>query len=242
VSIVVTALLCWAFSALILEMIARDPGAIAPAEILVVLLTKSPFGPLMAGLIGVLGTGNEYRHGTIRTTLTVIPRRSKAFGAKVISVGLCAAVIAVANLAASWAVVLLVLPGKVPVTLVFSPVVRAQFGALVFVVGWGLIGVALGILVRSQTGAILLLIALPFVLEPALRASLGASSQKSVAASANYLPFSAGSAMMGGDTSSATILTEGGSRLGPAGGAVAFLAFVAVLLATAGILFNRRDA
>lgn len=240
-TLLVTPLMCAAFAALILRMVSHGQ-AIAASEALTVLLTKSPFGLLAAGLLGVLSTGNEYRHRTIPTTLLVTPRRGTAVAAKGMLIGLAGVVIAVANLAASWVVVLMMLPGRIAIEAPFFPVGRAQIGEVALVAGWGLIGVALGILVRSQTVAIVLLLALPYVLEPLARLSLGSSPYGWIARLVDYLPFAAGTAMTSVSAATPSGLTDAGSRLPPLGGAISFFVFVVALLGLAAVLFERRDA
>jgi len=242
VALVVTPLTCWAFAALILQVMSEQQTPVAVTEVLVVLLTKSPFPFLAAGLLGVFATAGEYRHGTIRATLLTTPRRGVALLAKAIVVALAGAAIAVASLLLCWAVILLYLPGRLQLRAPFDPVGRAQIGEVILVVGWALIGLALGAAIRSQTGAILALMAGPYVVEPLLRAGLGSSSLTWVAGAANYLPFIAGNAMvgMGSDTPSTLLAT--GSGVTPLVGGLTFVVFVALLLTCAQQLFQRRDA
>lgn len=240
-TVMVTALLALAFGALIEDMSA-DQGSSVPAfELLVIMLTKSPLTPVIAGVLGILATGHEYRYGTIRTTLALTPRRSVAFGAKAASIAAFSVLLALANLAAAWAVALVLgaggsLAGESPALLA-----RVHLGQVLLVVGWGLAGVALGALMRSQTVALLTLLAVPFVLEPMLRAVLAHSGQSVLEHAAMYLPFTAGSAMTS-VADSGTTLVDNSGQLGPLTGGMVFLALVAAKTAAAAGAFQHRDA
>ena len=50
-----------------------------------VLTAGTQFTPLLMGLLGVFAFGHEYRYGTIRTALCVLPRRTTLAAAKVLA-------------------------------------------------------------------------------------------------------------------------------------------------------------
>ncbi|UUN27770.1 ABC transporter permease [Streptomyces sp. FIT100] len=240
-TLMVTALLALAFGALIKDMSADRGQAVPVSELLVIMLTKSPLTPVTAGALGVFAMGHEYRYGTIRTTLALTPRRSVAFGAKAVSIAAFSAVLALANLAVAWAVALPVLAGESLSGVPAALLVRVHIGHVLLVAGWGLAGVALGALIRSQTVALLTLLAVPFVVEPMLRAVLANSGQSLLERVAMFLPFTAGSAMTGAADAGSALL-DSGAQLGPLAGGVVFLALITAKTAAAATAFRRRDA
>ncbi|MGI5195679.1 ABC transporter permease [Streptomyces sp. CA-288835] len=241
VTLIVTALLALAFGALIKDMSSDQGQALPVSELLVIMLTKSPLTPVIAGTLGVFAMGHEYRYGTIRTTLALTPRRPVAFGAKVASIAAVSVVLALANLAVAWAVALPLLAGESLTDVSAALLVRVHLGQVLLIVGWGLAGVALGTLIRSQTAALLILLAVPFVLEPMLRAVLANSGQSVLEHAAMFLPFAAGSAMTSA-ADAGTTLMDSSAQLGPLVGGVVFLALVTAKTAAAATAFQRRDA
>ncbi|MDG4832683.1 hypothetical protein O7627_25730 [Solwaraspora sp. WMMD1047] len=242
VSLVVTALLGLAFAALVLDLRA-DPGqAVSSSETFILVLTRSVLTPVAAGLIGVFAIGHDLRYGTVTTTLLVTPRRSVALAAKALVVAGATAAMAVANLAVAWTVALAVLSGRIPMDLSPFHLVRAQAGFVLLVVGWALIGLALGLLLPSQPAAILALVVTPFIIEPIFRLFLGSSSFGPVREAAQFLPFAAGDAMLSGaDASASAVLGESMSGAGPLVGGATFLLFVAILSWGGVASFRQRD-
>lgn len=240
-TLISTALLALAFGALIKDMSADQGKGVPVSELLVIMLTKSPLTPVIAGTLGVFAMGHEYRHGTIRTTIALIPRRLTAFGAKAMSIAAAGAVLALANLAVAWVVALPLLAGESLTDVPAALLARVHIGQVLLTVGWGLLGVALGTLLRSQTVALLVLLAVPFVVEPMLRAVLMHSGQSVLEHVGMFLPFTAGSAMTSA-ADAGTTLMDASAQPGPLAGGVVFLALVAGKTAMAVTSFQRRDA
>ncbi|MFH8404046.1 ABC transporter permease [Streptomyces sp. NPDC018019] len=240
-TLIVTALLALAFGALIKDMSANRGQAVPGSELLVIMLTKSPLTPVIAGVLGVFAMGHEYRYGTIRTTLALFPDRSITYCAKTASIAAFSALLALVNLVVAWAVALPLLAGESLEGLSATLLFRVHIGQVLLTVGWGLSGVALGTLIRSRTTALALLLAFPFVAEPMLRAVLANSGQAVLEHAAMFLPFTAGGAM----TSAAdvdTTLLDNGTHLGPLAGGAVFLALITIETAAAVTVFRRRDA
>jgi len=244
VAVAGTLLVGIALAALLLQMVRDGSVTVSPLEADVVVLTKSPVTPLVAGLLGVLAMGNEYRYGTIRTTLLVTPDRWRAFLAKLALVSVTAIAMVCVNLVLGWMVIGLMLRshplpgGQVPTVL------RAQAGQAVIIVGWAVIGLALAALTRSQTAAILLLLADAYLVEPGLRLGLR-SAPGPLSAVPDYLPLGAAGTLTdvsGSVAQGSTALTVSSSSLAPWVGGGVFVLFVALLAVTAGIVFVRRDA
>ncbi|MEU6708134.1 ABC transporter permease [Streptomyces wuyuanensis] len=240
-TLVVTALLALAFGSLIKDMSADQGQPVPVSELLTIILTKSPLTPVIAGTLGAFAMGHEYRYGTIRTTLVLTPRRPIAYGAKAATIAAFSALLALANLTMAWTVALFQLAGESLEGVSVALLVRVHIGQVLLVVGWGLAGVALGALIRSQTVALLTLLTVPFVVEPILRAVLSNSGQAILERAAMLLPFTAGSAMTGASGGNTTLL-ESSTQLGPLVSGLVFIALVTAITAVAATLFQRRDA
>ncbi|MFJ5679151.1 ABC transporter permease subunit [Streptomyces sp. NPDC093097] len=240
-TLLVTAALAWAFGALLGNM-ATEVGQAPPVtEALVIMLTKSPVTPVIAGVLGVFAMGHEHRYGTIRTTLAVTPHRVTAFAAKALSIGAFSTLLAFANLAVAWLVALPLIGGDRWEGVSLPLLVRVHLGQVLLVLGWGLAGVALGTMIRSQTAALLTLLAVPLVVEPMLRAALRSSGQALLTTASSFLPFTAGNAMTGVPGTDGTLL-DNASQLGPLAGGLAFFAVIALKGVSAVMLFRTRDA
>ncbi len=188
-------------------------------------------------LIGVLATGHEYRYGTILPTLTAMPRRSALLAAKLLIVAAVSAAAAVTAIAICWLVGTFTI-GPLP-RLVEEPIPAVLAGQIVLVMLYGVLGAVLGQLTRGLTAAIVIMLTLPLLIEPVITALAGLESLAGLRDVVPYLPFTAGmrlvSAGMPDASPDATLLSRW------EGGAV-FAGFVALLLAAAWILFERRDA
>jgi ABC-2 type transport system permease protein len=99
-----------------------------------------------------------------------------------------------------------------------------------YIVGMGLIGLALGVLLRSTAGAVTALLAGVLVL-PTLAGALLPDSWDSLL---KYLPSNAGSAF--------TSTVPADSLLGSGAGALVFFGWIVVAIAGAAIALVRRDA
>jgi hypothetical protein len=125
-------------------------------------------------LVGVLLAAGEYRHHTVVPTLLAQPRRHRVVAAKVTAVaGLGAvAALAVAALVAAVSVPMLAAHDAPAQHLADVPA-----GVLTLVVtsaGYGVIGVALGLLLRNQTAALVTALVWQFVVEGVLPVVLSA--------------------------------------------------------------------
>lgn len=196
-----------------------------------------PFAAVLAGLVGILAMGHEYRHDTIRPTLTALPRRSDLVAAKVAVVAAVGALLAVASVALNWLVGLLA-RGEPP-SLTGDGTAAALGGYVIFVALWGALGVAATLLVRNVIGVIVALLVLPLVVEPLLSILSNVPALDWLEPIVRYLPFRAGSRMV------ATVeLSDvfGGEQLGRVASGLVFAGLVALVLVPAWVLFERRDA
>jgi hypothetical protein len=115
-------------------------------------------------------------------------------------------------------------------TLTHSHVLRAVVGSALFLTVTGLLGTALGALLRNTAGGIATFAGLMFVL-PGISAILPSIWTSAIDP---YLPLNAGTTIMN--------LQQGSGSLGPWTGLAVYAGYVAVLTAAAAVLLVRRDA
>jgi ABC-2 type transport system permease protein len=189
------------------------------------------FAQLAVGVLGVLVITNEYSSGMIRATLTAVPRRLPVLWAK-------AGVFTVATLVAmtmasfiSFYAGMSLLSGRHLDLALSSPgVLRAVVGAGLYLAVIGLLGVALGALLRSTAGAISSLVGMLMLL-PILMELLGGWFKDHIYP---YLPSNAGGDLMAVQHTSGT--------LQPWTGFAVMCAWAVAALALAVFGLRRRDA
>lgn len=196
---------------------------------------------VLAGVVGVLALGHEYRHDLVHTTLTAMPRRGVVLAAKAMVVGLWAAFAAVLAGVCAFGVGWAVIGDRWSLTLLDDGegTTRALGGFVALVVLTALLGVALAGMFRNVPAALVVLLTLPLLLEPVLDEVLTLDAMADFSEAGRFLPFTAAQRMISvsGDGSGHAFVP-----LGPLGGALTFLAFVAVLGGFAALLFKLRDA
>jgi hypothetical protein len=167
----------------------------------------------------------------IRTTLSAVPHRRLVLFAKAIVFTAVALVVSEVAVFVAFFAGQSVLAGKhIDVTLSDPGVLRAVLGAGAYLTLIGLLGLALGTLLRRTAGAIATLFGLVLVL-PALVDALPSPWNTDVG---KVLPINAGRAMF-------TVRPDT-DLLSPLGGLVALLVTVGVVLAIALVALQRRDA
>ena len=201
------------------------------------------FAPLFMGMIGVFAFGHEYRHGTIRATLTALPRRDVVALAKVVTVVLFSGVVAAVCLAVDTVIAQVVLGGRLGEAEVSAgTLVRVCVGFALLTVLWGVVGLALAGLFRNVPAAIVTILVVPLVVEPILFGLFQAvPALDAVEDWVRFLPFNAGKGMLwvaGGGPEGG----EGVATLSPLAGGLTFAAAVAAVLAVTWWLFRKRDA
>jgi ABC-2 type transport system permease protein len=186
---------------------------------------------LVIGVLGVLTASSEYTSGLIKTTFTAARRRLDVLSAKAVVFGGIAFVVMSVAAVASFFGGTAVYGGTEVVPAITDPgVLRAVVGMGCYTAGLGVIGVALGFLLRSSAGAISTLVAsLTFV--PLLVRLLPSDIADGFGA---FLPSNAGSAF--------TTVNPGTDLLSPTAGALVFAAWVVALLGAAAWSVRRRDA
>jgi hypothetical protein len=191
------------------------------------------FAQIAVGALGVLVTASEYATGMIRTSLAVVPRRGRLLAAKIASFG---GIALVTGEITGFATFLLgqraIAAGGAPsVTLGQPGVLRAVVGMGLVWALVGLVGVALGCLLRDAMTAVTVLVAVNFII-PIIGPRLLPESAGALVTT--YWPISAGLQV--------TTTLQDPERLAPWAGLGVLAGCTAVLLAAAFALFRWRDA
>ncbi|MEU1802450.1 ABC transporter permease subunit [Streptomyces sp. NPDC019937] len=202
---------------------AFDPTA---ASVKSYILAQLPLGQL-----GVLTVTSEYATGMIRTSLTSVPRRTRLLAAKAAVFAVVALVVGQVVGFAAFLVGQPVLGAKgVPNASLGDPgVFRAVIGCGLYLAAIGLLGVALGTLLRATAGALAVLVSTTLLI-PVISTAFPESWADVVA---TWWPTNAGSQIM-------AVRTDP-DRLGPWAGYGVLLASVAVVVTMAFVVFRRRD-
>ena len=125
------------------------------------------FGQLAMAVLGVLIIASEYSTGGIRTTLVAVPNRLRVLLAKVMVFGVVAALVAiVASFISFFVAMTFWSRHHLAASLSTPAVLRSVIGAGLIGLLSGLLGVALGTLIRHTAGAITSAVALLFVIPP----------------------------------------------------------------------------
>jgi len=234
---------------LIAYAVARSVGPADPldAQLATAMLTGGAgvaplaFPAVLMGVVGIFAFGHEYRHGLIRTTLSVIPRRGVLLTAKILMTALWAGVVAVLALALGYAVSWFELRERWTSSLLSQgPSERVLLGFVALVVLTALLGLGLAGLFRNVPAALTVLLVTPLVVEPVITGLLTLNALEPVRALGPYLPFSAAQRMLA--LNGEPLVTGLAAPLSPLGGGLTFLAYVAAITALTGVLLRRRDA
>ncbi|MGC4755488.1 ABC transporter permease [Micromonospora trifolii] len=194
-------------------------------------LSGSALAALSVGVLGALLGASEYTTGMIRATLAAVPRRLPVLWSKSLVAGAAAFVTMTIGAFAAFALGSAVLNDKVgSLGLGDKGVARALFGAGLYLGLVAVLGVALGMLVRSSAGAIAILSGALLVV-PGLAPLLPDSIADAITP---YLPSNAGSAVMA--------LAPPDGTLGPWAGLAVFAGYVAVTLAATAYRLKKTDA
>ncbi|MEU4164495.1 ABC transporter permease [Actinoplanes sp. NPDC026670] len=208
----------------------RGPGS-AAGDVVALVLSGSTFGALAVGVLGVLLAAGEYSTGMIRSTLTAVPSRLPVLWSKAaIAGGIAFVVMTAAAFVAFFAGSPLAGDAMATLRLGDDGVLRALFGAGLYLGLVAVFGVALGALVRSSAGGIAILAGLLLIV-PTLVMLLPDSWAENITP---YLPSNAGSAIMS--------LTTADTSLGPWTGLAVFAAWVAAALGAAAYRLAKSDA
>ena len=228
VTIGISALLCLAVAANWDNIKPADRAQIDPVS---QSLSGVFLGQMAIIVLGALVISAEYSTGGIRTTLTAVPQRLRLLFAKALVLAVMAFAAGVITMFPSFWLgqkVLATAHAGIEASLGDPNVLRAVFGGALYVAACGLLGFALGSLLRHTAAAITVAIGIVFIL-PIV---------------SNFLPGTwgdnVGKVLNSGGTISNTRHIDG--QLDPWTGYAVFSLWWIVLLAVAAFLMRRRDA
>jgi ABC-2 type transport system permease protein len=188
------------------------------------------FAQLAIGVLGVLAITAEYSTGMIRSTFSAVPKRLPVLWAKALVFAAVAFAISLPAIFIVFFAGQAILSGQqINIGISHPGVLRALFGAALFLTVMGLFGLGLGAIIRSTAGAIAALAGIVFVLPPIV-GLLPASVANSIEP---YLPSSAGNAIW--------TINPDPNTLSPWVGFGVFCAYTALAIAVAAVLMVRRD-
>lgn len=177
-------------------------------------------GSIFVLVLGILGMTSEFRHNTVTETFLVTPRRGAVVTAKLITYALGGLVFAVFASAVTVALALPALSSE-GVAVAVGDYAGVLGGVVAVTVVYGLLGVAVGSLIRNSTAAVVVALAWSFVLESLLVGLVPEVGR--------WLPGGAAAALGGQSVP--------GSELLPPAAAATLLVAYAVVFAAAGTRF-----
>ncbi|GHF70616.1 ABC transporter permease [Amycolatopsis bartoniae] len=189
------------------------------------------FAQLVIGMLGAFSVTPEYASGLIGSSLAVVPARSRLLVAKTLVVAAIAFVTSLLTTVISFTVVQVSVKGAgLPAAGLGQPgVFGALVGATLYLTFVALIGVAVGVLTRSSTGSLAVLVG-ALLLVPALAPGLpGAVGD----AFGRYWPITAGQAAY-------TVVPVEGA-VSPGSGLVILLVAAVVVTVVGHAAFRARD-
>jgi ABC-2 type transport system permease protein len=188
-------------------------------------LSAGTAAALFAALIGVMAITSEVRHGTIRPTFVVTPRRSRVLGAKVLASLLMGVLFGLVAIGLSLGIGYAILAARdIPLALSTGDVLWLVLGTPVLTAAWAALGVGFGALVRNQVFAVIGLIVWSMVVDNLLRGL--------VPSIGGYTPVGASAAIIADPTDYV---------LPAAAGALLLLGYVAAFVTAGAVLVTRRD-
>jgi ABC-2 type transport system permease protein len=189
------------------------------------LLAAGGASALFACLVGVMAITSEYRHGTIRPTFVVTPRRSRVIGAKVIASLVMGIVFGAISISLSFGVGYAILSSRgVPFGLDRNHVLLLLLGSLAMTTLWAALGVGIGAVIRNQVLAVVGLILWVMIVESLLRGLVPSVGR--------FTPTAASDSLTAGTAS---------YLLSPVVGGLLLVAYVVAFVVAGAYLVARRD-
>jgi ABC-2 type transport system permease protein len=133
-------------------------------------LSSAGFAGLMALVLGVVYSAGEYRHGTIASTLLATPNRLRVAGGQVLACAIFGAALGLLSVALAMIIGLPWLAAKDTPGLPTGEVLELAVGNVLYGALGGALGAAVGALLRNQVAAVVLLLVVLFVVDPAVGA------------------------------------------------------------------------
>jgi ABC-type transport system involved in multi-copper enzyme maturation permease subunit len=187
-------------------------------------------GQLLIGALGVLLVTGEFSSGMIRSTLTLVPRRLPVLWAKLlVFVTVTAVPLIVMSLLSFTAAEALISHSRPGISLSSPGALRVVIGTGLYLTLVGLIGAAVGWIVRSTPGSLVAYLAIVLVIPVLFGNAFGAWGKQV----AKFLPSQAGGAFI-------SIIPDGPS-LRPWLGLVVLVAWVVAFTAVAAVTLRQRD-
>jgi ABC-2 type transport system permease protein len=189
------------------------------------------FAQLVVGVLGVLVVTGEYGTGMIRASLSAAPTRLPVLWAKaIVFAAVTFVVTTISSFVAFFGGQAFLSSQHIQTTLAAPGVFRAVLGCGLYLTAVGLLGVALGWIIRHTAGAIASVFGLLLVLP-----ALGEALPDDLAAKVDkYLPSNAGQQLVS--------VRPAADMLGPWTGFAVFCGYVVVGIVVAVVLLKRRDA
>lgn len=185
---------------------------------------------LAIGILGIILITSEYSTRAITTNLMAVPRRGMYLASKATITLAVTLIVSTVTAFASFFIGQALISGHAPTTTVGAPhVLRALLGCGLYGAMIGLLGLALGVLLRSAAGAIAVLVAILFVL-PGIAAALPSNIEQPIE---KFWPTQAGQQI--------TSVIQAAHTLAPWTGFGVLVAFVVAAVAIAYAAFTRRD-
>jgi ABC-type transport system involved in multi-copper enzyme maturation permease subunit len=182
-------------------------------------------------VIGVMAISSEYATGMIRSTLQAQPRRATMLGAKLAVLGMLMFVVGEVLSFGAFFVGKLVIGSKVPVNLDDPGVLRAVFGAGLYITVLALFSFAVGLILRHTAGAITAVLGLMMVVSQLTQLLPGTVGHHIHA----WMPTNAGYLILEQQVDPEALLT-------PWQGLGVFAGWTVLLLLVGTYLLRRRDA
>jgi ABC-2 type transport system permease protein len=190
-----------------------------------------PFALIAFGVLGVLTASGEYTSGMIRSTLAAVPRRLSVLWSKAVVYGVLAFVIGTVGAVVGFLISSGVLSGTaIAMSISDGGVLRGLLGAGLYLGLVGVIGVALGTLLRSTAGGMSALVG-TFLLVPGLMSLLPKSLRADITP---YMPSNAGESIFA--------LHHSTDTLSAGAGLLVLLSWTVLALGGAAYRLMRSDA
>jgi ABC-2 type transport system permease protein len=182
-------------------------------------------GALFASLIGIMAVTSEFRHGTIRSTFVVCPRRGRVMLAKVAASLVLGLVFGVLAEGLALGIGLAVIRGRgVDLQLDAADIRGIVLGAIAMTMLFAALGVGIGGVVRNQVFAVIGLLVWLLVVESILFGVVPSVGR--------FAPGKAAAALVGTDQS---------HLLSTAAGGLVLLGWVVVFVLAGSVVTARRD-
>ena len=195
--------------------------------------------PYVLGMLGVFTWGHEYRHGMIRATLTALSSRTQPWVAKYLVTAAWVAATVLVSLTVSAGIGWLWLRDD-GVSFATYALLGTIFKCVTYTVMFTWVAMAVTSLVRNQTGAIVIMLVWPLVIENVVQVVFAIVPPLREAGDLlRFLPFEAGKSMLSGLDVTGDFF---GDPLTPWAGFLVFGIYAVVLMAASYLLFLKRDA